>query len=173
MKQKCADEIRHCVPGMHMCFYDLWLPFWWFACSQAWMWASGLQPFCAHTRMHTPCHTEATNPQTHTESTPHHTDTHTYTEPTHLDLHTHTCTQHLPLPWLLLEHLPHLLCDESNVSFHWLTTHPLGSRVLVLVAVELKITNVVQLCWWVHLVWWEEGGESQHKPLFNCPFILL
>ena len=135
----------------------LWsLPFCWFACSQAGLWASGLQPFCAHTRTDTPSHMLSTHPQTHRIPTPPHRHPHWHR--THTPRPTHTPvpnTYHfLDCFW---EHLPHLLCNESNVSFHWLTAHPLGSRALVLVAVELKITNVVQMCWWVHLVWWEEG----------------
>ena len=113
-----------------------------------------------HPHAHTLSHiTHTRNPHSHK-----HTDTHT---PPHRHPHLHRThtprSTHTPVPnayhfldcfW---EHFPHLLRDESNVSFHWLTTHPLGSRVLVLVAVELKITDVVQLCWWVHLGWWEKA----------------
>jgi len=152
MKLKCAER-ADIVDLVCICFYDLCffagLPVLRFECELV-----GFSHF-VHTHTHTPSHTLPHTPTTHTEPThaQAHTDTHT---PPHRHPHlhrTHTQTYtHTPVPntyhfldcfW---EHLPHLLCDEPNMSFHGLTTHPLGSRVLVLVAVELKITNVVQLC---------------------------
>ena len=88
-----CSEIRHCVPGTHMCFYDLCLlPVVRLECELV-----GFSHFvhthtCTHPLTHYPhTHklTQNPHPQAHTEPTPHHTDTHTYREPTHPDLHTH------------------------------------------------------------------------------------
>ena len=104
-----CSEIRHCVPGMHMCFYNLCL----FAGLPVVKLECELVGFSHFVHTHTRTHPVTQKPHTHKHTqkpTPHHTDTHTYIDPTHPDLHAHICTQHLPLPWLLLGAPPCTCC---------------------------------------------------------------
>ena len=107
-----CSEIRHCVPGTHMCFYDLCLlPVVRLECELV-----GFSHFvhthtCTHPLTHYPhTHKLTQNPHTHKHTQNPHptTQTPTLTQNPHTQTYTHTCTRHLPLPWLLLGEPPSL-----------------------------------------------------------------
>ena len=74
-----------------------------------------------------------THPHSHRHQHPPHRHPHLPHRHSHLHMHmythrhmthTHNTYHFLDCFW---EHLPHLLCNKSNMSFHRLTTHPFGS----------------------------------------------